>query len=329
MINLIPIIIDERGNVKKDIQILAMENENLSKRFSISLPNSIKDKWLYIEFENADGDKFVTEKLTAVSNYLEYDITDQLTVKGKLICQVVAKNGDQVVWKSNLFDFTIPKSINATERVAASNFDILTDLQRQIDNIGTGGSVDLTNYYTKEEVDNKISEIPSDEVDLTNYYTKEETYSQTEVNNLISTIPTGSSTTIPVVRVEGSSVTLEPNKHYVIDGVTNRLTISLAEAIETELKHYSFEFTSVDRIPTVTINGVDQPYNYEYEKNTKYLCEIVNNHLVILGTYDGYEYQFVYGVFATSDWTSSQVHISTVSRFPKVRKSLSDSQIPQ
>lgn len=282
MINIIPIIIDERGSVHKDISILAMENENISKRFSILLPNSIIDKWLYIEFENANGIKSVSERLTAVGNYIHYDINNQLTVKGKLICQVIAKNGDKLVWKSNKFDFTIPSSINATEEVAASNPDILSDLQRQIDNIEVGGGADLTNYYTKAE-----------------------TYSQTEVDNLISKVPTGGSSSIPVIAVEGSNITLEPNKHYVISGVTNRLTINLAEPIKSELKHYSFEFATIDRIPVVTINGVDQPYLFEYERHMRYLCEIVNNHLVILGTFDGYAYQFVYGAYATSDWTVS------------------------
>lgn len=277
MINIIPIIIDERGSVHKDISILAMENENISKRFSILLPNSIKDKWLYIEFENANGIKSVSERLTAVGNYINYDINNQLTVKGKLICQVIAKNGDSLVWKSNKFDFTIPSSINATEEVAASNPDVLADLQRQIDNIEVGGGADLTNYYTKKEVDNKISAIPT----------------------------TGGSSSIPVITVEGSNITLEPNKHYVINGVTNRLTISLKEPIESELKYYSFEFATIDRIPVVTINGVDQPYLFEYERHTRYLCEIVNNHLVIKGIYDGYAYQFVYGSYATSDWTAS------------------------
>lgn len=303
MINIIPIIIDERGSVKKDITILAMENENLSKRFSILVPNTIKDKWLYIEFEKADGEKVTSPRLTAVGSYVEYDITEILTVKGKLTCQVVAKDGNDIVWKSNLFDFTIPRSINATKEVTARSPDILADLQRQIDNIEVGDGADLTNYYTKTEVDNKLSEIPT--AGLTNYYTKTETYSQEEVDNLISKIPTGSSSAIPIVEVEGSSVTLEPNKHYVISGVTNRLTINLAEPIESELKHYSFEFASIDRIPTVTINGVDQPYCFEYERYTRYLCEIVNNHLVILGTYDGYEYQFVYGLYASSDWTTT------------------------
>ena len=287
MINIVPIIIDERGSVKKDIQILAMENENISKRFSILLPNSITDKWLYIEFEKADGKKSVSERLTAVGNYIEYDVNNQLTIKGKLICQVIAKNEKGLVWKSNKFDFTIPSSINATEEVAASNPDVLADLQKQIDNIGTGGTtVDLANYYSKDETYSK------DEVDI-------------KINDVENKIPAGGTSAIPIVEVSGPSVTIEPNKHFVISGVTNKLTINLSEPIESELKHYSFEFSTVDRIPTVTINGVVQPYNYEFERQTKYLCEIVNNHLVILGTYDGYAYQFVYGVYATSDWTTS------------------------
>lgn len=250
MINIIPITIDERGAVKKDISILAMEGENLSKSFIILLPNSIIDKWLYIEFEKADGTKFVSERLTANGNYLGYDITNQITKVGKLVCQVVAKNGENVVWKSNKFDFTIPSSINAMEEIPASSPDILADLQNQIDNIGTGGG-----------------------------------------------------STIPVVEVSGANITIEPNKHYVISGITNSLTITLSEPITTELKKYSFEFSSVDRTPKVTINGVEQPYNYEYAKYTKYLCEIVNNKLVVLGTYDGYEYQFIYGAYSISDWS--------------------------
>lgn len=282
MINIIPIIIDERGSVKKDIQILAMEGENLSKTFSILLPNSIIDKWLYIEFEKESGEKFVTERLAATGNYLTYDITNIMTEVGKLVCQVVAKNGENIVWKSNKFDFKILGSINATEQVAANKPDILADLQKQIDNIEVGGGADLTNYYKKSE-----------------------TYSQAEVDNLISKVPTGGNTSIPIVEVSGANITLDPNKHYVIKDVSNSLTISLSEPIESELKHYSFEFTSIDRIPKVTINSVDMPLGYEFDKYTKYLCEIVNNNLVILGSYDGYPYKFIYGMFASADYTSS------------------------
>ena len=69
-----------------------------------------------------------------------------------------------------------------------------------IANVPSGGTVDLTNYYTKEEtnalipstdglatteyVDNKVASIPT--TDLSNYYTKNETYSKTEVDTLVA-----------------------------------------------------------------------------------------------------------------------------------------------
>lgn len=81
-------------------------------------------------------------------------------------------------------------------------------------NIPTGGEVDLSDYYNKEEVDEKITEIKpitTDEIkalfeteglatkedvsaaidsipptDLTNYYNKEETYNKTEVDSLVA-----------------------------------------------------------------------------------------------------------------------------------------------
>ena len=69
-----------------------------------------------------------------------------------------------------------------------------------IANVPSGGTVDLTNYYTKEEtnalipsteglatetyVNNAISNIPT--TDLSNYYTKNETYSKTEVDTLVA-----------------------------------------------------------------------------------------------------------------------------------------------
>lgn len=69
-----------------------------------------------------------------------------------------------------------------------------------IANVPSGGTVDLSNYYTKEEtnalipsteglattqyVDNAVSNIPT--TDLSNYYTKSETYSKTEVDTLVA-----------------------------------------------------------------------------------------------------------------------------------------------
>lgn len=62
---------------------------------------------------------------------------------------------------------------------------------------GSGGTtVDLSNYYTKPEVDSLIAGVSGGggsggTVDLSNYYTKSETYSKTEVNNLIAGVSGG------------------------------------------------------------------------------------------------------------------------------------------
>ena len=65
----------------------------------------------------------------------------------------------------------------------------------EVDSLIAGGGADLSDYYTKVEVDNLISAIP--ETDLTNYYDKTETYNKSEVDTKIADIPaTDLSTTI-------------------------------------------------------------------------------------------------------------------------------------
>lgn len=83
-------------------------------------------------------------------------------------------------------------------------------------------SGDLSNYYTKEEIDNKLSELENQIPDvsnfitntvdnLVNYYTKAETYTQTEVNNLISQLTSISFEVVSQLPLSG-----EPNKIYLV-----------------------------------------------------------------------------------------------------------------
>ena len=315
MINRVPIIIDERGSVKKDISILAMENENLSKTFSILLPNSILDKWLYIEFEKADGTKFVSPRLTATGGYIEYNLgINLLDQVGKLICQVVAKNGEKLVWKSNKFDFSIPSSINATEEVVEANPDILADLQNQINNIEVGGgSSTPENVVTTEEFNTFQTQVQEMSLSLTNMVGDVRTELvasdenlQTQITDLASRIDgAAGSSAKAIVEITGSSVTLEPNTHTVITGVTNKVSIGVSEVETTEAKNYSFEFTSIDRIPSVTFTNVTAPYNFEYGRYKGYIGEIINNKVCYKTIYDAYPYQFIYGTYASADWASS------------------------
>lgn len=53
--------------------------------------------------------------------------------------------------------------------------------------------IDLSDYYTKEEVDEKISQIPSkDPCDLSNYYTKEQVYNRSEIDDKFDSLPESS-----------------------------------------------------------------------------------------------------------------------------------------
>lgn len=87
-----------------------------------------------------------------------------------------------------------------TEIPSLNGYATTEYVDNAIANVPSGGTVDLTNYYTKEEtnalipsteglatetyVNNAISNIPT--TDLSNYYTKNETYSKTEVDTLVA-----------------------------------------------------------------------------------------------------------------------------------------------
>ena len=87
-----------------------------------------------------------------------------------------------------------------TEIPSLNGYATTEYVDNAIANVPSGGTVDLSNYYTKAEtnalipstdglatteyVDNAINNIPT--TDLSNYYTKAETYSKTEVDTLVA-----------------------------------------------------------------------------------------------------------------------------------------------
>ena len=121
------------------------------------------------------------------SNYLssipeEYVTDTELNAKGYLTQQ-------------DLSDYALKTDIPSLDGYATTQY-----VDNAIANIPSGGTVDLSDYYTKEEtnalipstdglatteyVDNAVSNIPP--TDLSNYYTKNETYSKTEVDTLVA-----------------------------------------------------------------------------------------------------------------------------------------------
>lgn len=95
----------------------------------------------------------------------------------------------------DLSDYALKTEIPSLDGYATTQY-----VDNAIANVPSGGTVDLTNYYTKAEtnalipstegfatetyVNNAISNIPP--TDLSNYYTKAETYSKTEVDTLVA-----------------------------------------------------------------------------------------------------------------------------------------------
>lgn len=120
MINKINIEIDVRGNITKSTNILAKKGENLSKQLHITLPEIIRPLTIYIDFEKANGEKYRTEPLFVgfESDYVEYDIHSALLdVKGTIKAEVIAKDNDSMVWKSNTMKFEVLEAIEATEEL--------------------------------------------------------------------------------------------------------------------------------------------------------------------------------------------------------------------
>lgn len=91
---------------------------------------------------------------------------------------------------------------------------------------GGANDVDLSGYYNKSEVDNKIAGIQqggSGNVDLSNYYTKQEVYNKTEIDSKLTAAPqgTGAGQLSLVVNGEGNvitGITLENNTLTITKG---------------------------------------------------------------------------------------------------------------
>lgn len=129
-------------------------------------------------------------KKTEIPSLEGYVTEEQLNAKGYL------------TEHQDLSAYALKTEIPSTDGLATTEY-----VDNAIANVPSGGNVDLSNYYTKEEtnalipstegfvtkeyVDNAVSNIPA--TDLSNYYTKDETYSKTEVNTLVANSGGGSS----------------------------------------------------------------------------------------------------------------------------------------
>lgn len=196
-----------------------------------------------------------------------------------------------------------------------SNGATVEDAINNISNNG-GSGADMSNYYTKEQIDNKgyITEIPSEyvtETDLDGYLTSipTEYITETELNNkgyattpqvdakqdtLVSgtNIKTINGTSIlgsgdiktnkPLQTTTSTSMTLTPNVYHRNTSTSlARLTITLGTASDdTILNEYLVEFTTRSAGTTITLPSNVKWVNGTtptFEASTTYQISIVNN----------------------------------------------------
>lgn len=124
--------------IKCDFNIIGKTFENEATVLHFNITEEMIDKDFYIEFEKPDGTKVSTSKLEIIKaeetgQYVEYAIPNSLLdIKGNLKSEVVLrKNG--IVFKTYTLNFTILRSINASEEVAEKYPDFISNAQEVLD----------------------------------------------------------------------------------------------------------------------------------------------------------------------------------------------------
>ena len=156
--------------LKCDQYSIARNGEGLTPCLSISIPERLSKYWAYIDFKKSNGETFKTPRIDVSDNTIKYDIDGSvLDNEGKLEVQIIFQNENNKVWKSYVKEFAVRYSINATDDIPDKQ-DFIAEAQKTLDDAnkvldeiketgGTGGEVDLSNYYTKTEIDTIVGDI--------------------------------------------------------------------------------------------------------------------------------------------------------------------------
>lgn len=150
----------------------------------------------YVNYRNANGDLNayliedveVDEDNIILSWILHRDVTKY---KGKVNFIVCAKKSTaegeiDFEWNTRVATATVDEGLEVAETIEEEYADVIEQILVRLNAIETGGDVDLSNYYTKNESDERYA-LKGESVDLSNYYTK------TEVDKLIDNIDIGGS----------------------------------------------------------------------------------------------------------------------------------------
>ena len=215
---------------------------------------------LVISFNTDAGREDITLPLSSIFNPDNYYNKTEINVLSGVVANnvtninnlsgsVVDLSGAVV---SNRTDInTLSASLIDDELVIAAS---LNDLNRKVAAL-SGNAVDLSNYYTKDEVDAKIS--GSGQFDPTMYYNTANTYNKTEVNNLLSSITSvySSSTSFSAVTSTSARTSLSATT-----SLSARTALSATTAKNLDLRYTTantlanLNFREFLTIATITAN---------------------------------------------------------------------------
>jgi hypothetical protein len=175
--------ITEEGEVIASKYAIIMEGENNSKKFVVYIPEELANNNNYLEFKTVTGEKLSTKRLSVNYDedlgkyFIEYPITQTLiNGNGTIELQLVSTATEDVIWKSKTKAFVVNYSINAQTQIVEENFDLLVDIQEQLDfkqdkliagrNVNLEktddgvviSAVDKAGYVTIDEVESLVSE---------------------------------------------------------------------------------------------------------------------------------------------------------------------------
>ena len=176
-------------------------------------------------------------------NTITFLTTEQMTAcSGSNLCSIKFSAGDNHIATLHFF-LVVQRDVLQGGLTSQSE---IHDLEEQIAEIVP--SVIGDEYYTAEEVDEKIAEIPT--FDPTNYYTKSQLYTKTETNGLLAQKP--NTTSLSAVAFSGSYTDLT-NKPTIPD-VSNYYTKSETYN-QTEVNNLLSTKADTSSLSTVATTG--------------------------------------------------------------------------
>ncbi len=117
-------------------RLLGMEEEHLGRSLHIVIgDDSLLDKWIYLEFQTPDGHTITTEKLQVNEGVIDFPLPSSLMHQGYLKLQLVARDRTGVVWKSDVREFQVDPSLNASDQIDQDPVDFISQIQSTMDDL--------------------------------------------------------------------------------------------------------------------------------------------------------------------------------------------------